>query len=136
MLAAIDGAQEAVCLEIYIFAAGYPGEAVREALVRARQRGARVRVLIDALGSVGLASSFWEPLRAVGGEVRQFNPLALNRLGIRNHGKLLVCDERVAMVGGFNVAPEYDGDGVARGWYDVGLIVGGPLPVQLAATFE
>ena len=55
MLAAINAAQASVCLEMYIFAAGYPGEAFREALVRARQRGVRVRVLIDALGSMGLA---------------------------------------------------------------------------------
>ena len=63
-------------------------------------------------------------------------PLALDRLGIRNHRKLLVCDERVAFFGGFNIASEYDGDGVTRGWCDLGLKVGGPLPVQLAATFE
>jgi cardiolipin synthase len=136
LLAAINGARESVCLETYIFGAGYPGEAVREALVRARQRGARVRVLIDAFGSIGLAAGFWEPLRAAGGEVRQFSSLTLNRLGIRNHRKLLVCDEQVAFVGGFNIAREYDGDGVTRGWWDVGLKVGGPLAEQLAAAFE
>ena len=87
-------------------------------------------------GSIGLAAAFWEPLRAAGGEVRQFNPLDLGPVGIRNHRKLLVCDERVAFVGGFNIAAAYDGDGVTRGWCDLGLRVGGPLPGQLAATFE
>jgi len=136
MLAAIDAAQEAVCLETYIYAADLVGERFREALVRARQRGARVRVLVDAFGSLGLASAFWQPLRAAGGEVRQFNPLALDRLGMRNHRKLLVCDHRVAFVGGFNLASEYDGDGVTRGWLDLGLKVGGQLPGQLAVTFD
>jgi cardiolipin synthase len=136
ILAAIDGARESVCLETYIFAAGYPGEAVREALLRARQRGVQVRVLVDALGSMSLPSGFWDTLRAAGGEVRQFNPLTLRRLGIRNHRKLLVCDEQAAFVGGFNIAPEYDGDGVTHGWWDVGLKTGRPLAVQLAATFE
>ncbi len=136
MLAAIDAAQESVCLEIYTYAADALGRRFREALVRARQRGARVRVLIDALGSIGLAASFWQPLRAAGGEVRQFNPLALERWGIRNHRKLLVCDERVAFVGGFNIASAYDGDGVTSGWCDLGLRVGGLLPGQLAATFD
>ena len=56
--------------------------------------------------------------------------------GIRNHRKLLVCDERVAFVGGFNIASAYDGDGVTSGWCDLGLKVGGQLPGQLAATFE
>jgi cardiolipin synthase A/B len=136
MLAAINAARASVRLEMYIFAAGYPGDAFREALVHARQRGVLVRVLIDALGSMTLPASFWKPLRAAGGEVRYFNPLSLNRLGIRNHRKLLVCDEQVAFVGGFNISPEYEGDGLTQGWYDVGLQVGGTLPVQLAATFE
>jgi cardiolipin synthase len=136
VLAAIDAAQHSICLETYIYAAGQPGLAVRDALVRARQRGVQVRVLIDALGSMGLASSFWKPLRAAGGLVRLFNPLSLNRLGIRDHRKLLVCDDQAAFIGGFNIAPEYDGDGVARGWFDLGLKLGGPLTAQLAAAFS
>jgi cardiolipin synthase len=75
-------------------------------------------------------------LRAAGGEVRRFNPLALDRWGIRNHRKLLVCDERVAFVGGFNITSDYDGDGVTSGWRDLGLKVGGQLPGQLAVSFE
>jgi len=136
LLAAIDAAQESVCLETYIYASDSVGERFREALIRARQRGVRVRVLVDAFGSIGLAAAFWQPLRMAGGEVQQFNPLALDRWGIRNHRKLLVCDERVAFVGGFNIASEYDGDGVTSGWCDLGLKVGGLLPAQLAATFE
>src|SRR5437867_3734445 len=100
MLAAIEAAQSSVCLETYTYAAGPLGERFREALVRARRRGARVRVLYDALGSRGLPGTFFQPLHAAGGEVRQFNPLAVNRLGIRDHRKLLVCDERIAFVGG------------------------------------
>jgi cardiolipin synthase len=136
MLAAIEAARESVCLETYTYTADSLGKRFLDALVRARQRGVRVCVLIDALGSIGLAASFWKPLRAAGGEVRQFNPLALNRFGMRNHRKLLVCDERVAFVGGFNITSEYDGDGVTSGWCDFGLKVGGQLPGQLAATFE
>lgn len=136
MLAAIDAAQESVCLETYIYAADAVGQRFLDALVRSRQRGVRVKVLIDAVGSIGLSGSFWKPLRAAGGEVGLFNPLALYRFGMRNHRKLLVCDERVAFIGGFNIASEYDGDGVTSGWCDLGLKVGGRLPAQLAATFE
>jgi len=135
MLAAIDAAQEEVRLETYIYTASPLGLRFLEALVRAAQRGARVRVLVDALGSVELRDSFWRPLRDAGGEAKFFNPIALKRLGIRNHRKLLVCDD-VAFIGGFNVAPEYEGDGVTRGWRDLGLRLEGPLVDELAASFD
>jgi cardiolipin synthase A/B len=136
MLTAIDRAQESVCLEAYIYAADALGERFREGLVRARQRGVRVRVLVDAFGSIGLPTAFWQPLRAAGGEVRLFNPIALDWLGIRDHRKLLVCDRRIAFIGGFNISSDYDGDGVTRGWHDLGLRLVGQLPEQLAAAFE
>lgn len=136
MLAAIDSAKESVCLESYIFAAGPLGESFLKGLTNAQRRGVRVRVLVDALGSISLPDSFWSPLRAVGGAARFFNPVALNRMGIRNHRKLLVCDEAVAFIGGFNIAAEYEGDGVAHGWRDVGLRLEGALAGQLAASFD
>jgi len=136
MLGAIDAAKGSVRLETYIYAAGPLGERFRDVLVRAQWRGVQVRVLIDALGSYGLPGGFWNPLRDVGGQVRVFNPLSLHRLGIRNHRKLLVCDDFVAFVGGFNIASEYDGDGVSHGWCDVGLRMEGPLGKELGASFD
>jgi cardiolipin synthase len=136
MLEAIEAAQQSVRLETYIFTAGPVGEAFRDALARACRRGTPVRVLVDGLGSWNLLSSFWEPLTVLGGEFRWFNPLALRRLAYRDHRKVLVCDERVAFVGGFNIAPEYAGDGVERGWRDLGLRITGPLAQELARTFD
>jgi cardiolipin synthase A/B len=136
MIAAIEEAKSEVCLETYTFSPGPPGEQFLDALVRARQRRVRVRVLIDALGSYGLPANFFAPLQGVGAEVRLFNPIALNRMSIRNHRKLLVCDDRVAFVGGFNIAPEYQGDGVRCGWCDVGLKIVGALAVRLASSFD
>jgi cardiolipin synthase len=136
MLEAIDRAQKSVLLEVYIFTASPLGEQFRGALIRARRRGAKVRVMVDALGSMGLSASFWNPLVELGGEFRFFNPRILNRFGVRDHRKLLVCDDRVAFVGGFNIAPEYDGDGVTCGWCDIGLRLEGPLVPQLAASFQ
>lgn len=136
LLAAIDEARRSVCLEMYIYSAAGPGLSVRDALTRAAQRGVCVRVLVDALGSFDLRDEFWTPLRAAGGAVRVFNPISLNRLGIRDHRKLLVCDESVAFVGGFNVSPEYLGDGVTRGWCDLGLQVGSGPAKELVAAFD
>lgn len=136
MLAAIDGALATIRLETYIYADDELGRRFRDALVRAAQRGVRVQVLVDAIGSLTLSNEFWLPLRAAGGEARVFNPLALRRAAIRNHRKLLTCDGRVAFIGGFNVARNYEGDGVARGWFDLGLRLEGPLVVELADSFD
>jgi cardiolipin synthase len=136
MLAAIGSAMERVSLEVYIFADCRLGEYFRTALIEAAQRGVQVRVLIDAVGSLELPDYFWHPLQAAGGQVRVFNPITVGRIGIRNHRKLLACDGRVAFIGGFNVAHEYEGDGVTRGWCDVGLRVNGALAAQLEASFD
>jgi cardiolipin synthase len=136
MLKAIDAARQTVVLETYTFSASPLGERFRDALIRARGRGVTVHVLIDGLGSMGLANAFWDPVREAGGEVRVFNPLTLNRVSIRDHRKLLVCDEQVAFVGGFNIAPEYEGDGVSCGWCDLGLRIEGALASELAASFH
>ncbi len=136
MLGAIGAAGKSVDLETYIFAPGPLGLRFVAALTKAVQRGVRVRVLVDALGSADLPGDYWHPLVAAGGEVRQFNPLALRRFGIRNHRKLLVCDGNTAFLGGFNIAPEYEGDGVSSGWCDLGLRVEGELVPALARSFE
>jgi cardiolipin synthase len=136
MLAAIDAARESVCLETYIYAPDELGQRFRDALVKAQRRGVRVRVLYDALGSLSLPGSFFDPLRQVGGEARAFNATLLSRFGVRDHRKILACDGTVAFVGGFNIAAEYDGDGVNRGWCDVGLSVEGSLAAELAASFD
>jgi cardiolipin synthase A/B len=136
MLSAIASARSSVRLETYIFSSGSLGGTFREALVKAQSRGVSVRVLVDAFGSLTLPDDFWTPLREAGGEARFFNPIHLQRFQIRNHRKLLVCDERTAFIGGYNIAPEYEGDGITHGWRDLGLRIEGPLAAELAASFD
>jgi cardiolipin synthase len=136
MLNAIEGARSSVRLETYIYTNDEVGRRFRDVLTRVAQRGVNVRVLVDAIGSLGLSADFWTPLREMGGEVRVFNPLALRRATIRNHRKLLVCDGRLGIIGGFNISKDYEGDGVERGWRDLGLQVEGPLAFQLATSFD
>ncbi len=134
--AMIRRARHSVRMEFYIFAPDHAGQRVSEALIEAARRGVRVQVLVDALGSDLLPAGFWTPLRAAGGEVREFNPIEVRRMPIRNHRKLVVIDELHAGVGGFNVAAEYVGDGVHKGWADLGLGVTGPVAGHLAREFD
>jgi cardiolipin synthase len=136
MLADIAAARTSVRLETYIFSTAGIGVRFRDSLSEAAARGVGVRVLVDGFGSSAVPSSFWQPILDAGGEVRVFNPLRLGMFGIRNHRKLLVCDDAVSYLGGFNIAPEYEGDGVTRGWRDVALRVSGPLSAALGETFD
>ncbi|HXG46818.1 MAG TPA: phospholipase D-like domain-containing protein [Methylomirabilota bacterium] len=136
MIDAIAAAVSSVRLETYIFEEGLVGRALRDALVSACRRGVKVRVLVDALGSRSLPNSFAQPLHEAGGQFQWFNPLNLFRLEYRDHRKILVCDEKVAFIGGFNVADHYLGDGITRGWKDLGLRIEGPLAAELARAFD
>ncbi len=136
MLAAIDAAQKSIRLETYIYSDDLIGREFLAAMLRAQQRGAQVKVLVDGLGSVTLPDKFFSALAAAGGQPRIFNPLALRRMSIRNHRKLLVCDDHVAFIGGFNISQEYNGDGITNGWFDLGLRFEGPLAGELAQSFD
>lgn len=136
MLDAIEAAREFVLLETYIVSDSLIAQKFRGALEKAAQRGVRVRVLVDALGSMTLPTEFWKPLVDAGGEFRWFNPLQVFRLGLRDHRKVLVCDDVIAFIGGFNIAPEYEGDGVLTGWRDLGMSLTGPLVVKLRKAFD
>ncbi|HTQ36916.1 MAG TPA: phospholipase D-like domain-containing protein [Steroidobacteraceae bacterium] len=132
----IDAAVHSVRLETYLLREQGPAVALREALLRARTRGVAVWVLLDAFGSEGVHREFLAPLGEAGAAVAHFNPQRLLRRSFRNHRKLLACDGGHAIVGGFNVGPEYAGDGVTHGWCDTGVYLAGPVVHQLEASFD
>src|SRR5688572_21712042 len=96
MLPVVEAARESIRLEVYIYRLSPIGETVRDALIRACQRGVKVFVMVDALGSISLPEKFWDPFIEAGGKFRWFNPIKLKRLGFRNHRKSLIVDEKIA----------------------------------------
>jgi cardiolipin synthase len=133
---AIDLAQSSICLETFLWEDSEVGHRFRSALAAAARRGARVRLIVDAVGSFGLGRDYFAELVAAGGAIRWFNELRLASFSFRDHRKLLVVDDRLAFVGGCNIAPEYDGDGITVGWRDGGVSVRGPVAAVLAAEFD
>jgi cardiolipin synthase len=136
MLAAITAATKTVRLEMYIYDASPIGDRFRDELVAAARRGLEVRVLIDALGSVTLPFDYWETFIQAGGQFKWFNRLQFNRLGLRDHRKILVCDDEIAFIGGFNIATEYEGNGVTQGWRDLGMVIRSELAVDLSKAVD
>ncbi len=136
MREAILGARKSVRLQMYIFRPNPPGTDYQAALTAAARNGVSVRVQLDALGSRELPDAFWAEFRAAGGEVRQFNTFGSGRYLTRDHRKLCVVDDSIAFVMGFNISPEYDGDGITSGWMDVGVAIQGPAVTALAELFD
>jgi cardiolipin synthase len=132
----IDAARETIRFEFYIYRDSEVGQRFLDALIRAAHRGVEVRVMIDSLGSVSLQEKFFDPLKSAGGQFRWFNPLKLKRLGFRNHRKCVVCDDKIGIVGGFNIGPEYQGDGTTKGWHDLGMLVPASIAKELSLSFD
>ena len=135
-LAAIQSARKDIRLEVYIFSDAEIGCTFRDALTAAAQRGVHVEVLVDGFGSNSLPETFFAPLVAAGGRQKVFNRPRLGRSwALRDHRKMLLVDGAKAFIGGCNVAEEYNGDGVTKGWRDGGVSVIGPVLAALTHEF-
>ena len=107
MLAAIEAAERSVSIVSYIFDNDFAGHDFRDALVRARDRGVEVRVLIDDVGSRYTKPTMVRRLRDAGVPVAAFLPTRVPRLyqyaNLRMHRKILVVDGQVGFTGGMNI---------------------------------
>ncbi len=110
MIAAIEAAEASVALSSYIFRADAAGGGFIDALIRARQRGLPVRVLIDGIGGGYFLSPTYERLKRHDVPVCRFThsplPWRMPFLNLRTHKKILVLDGRVAFTGGLNIGAE------------------------------
>lgn len=60
------------------------------------------------------------------------------RANLRNHRKLLICDNQAAVLGGMNLASEYMGHQGPAGecWRDLSLLVQGPVVDHITRIFK
>lgn len=143
MLDAIAQAKREVLLEMYWISADACGLRFLDALVGAARRGVDVKVVYDSIGSIGITTAFWAPLRRAGGKASEFhavfplrNALTTGALERRDHRKLLVVDGEVGVTGGINLSrqwlPVEDG---GEGWRDDMVAVRGPGAQELRTLF-
>ncbi|WP_404710673.1 phosphatidylserine/phosphatidylglycerophosphate/cardiolipin synthase family protein [Sphingomonas sp. MMS24-J13] len=129
----IDGAQSSLRLLYYIYAADEAGQKVRDALDRALKRGVTVALIVDGFGS-SAPPEFFAGIHADGADVCRFLPKLGRRYLLRNHQKLALADERVAIIGGFNIENDYFDD--KDGWRDLGLRIEGRAAARLVGYFD
>ena len=129
---AIREARREVLLETFIIFEDKVGFELREALIRAAGRGAKVDVLVDGYGTDGLSDAYLEGLTQAGVNFRVFDPRARlfgmrTNLFRRMHRKLVVADGETAFVGGINFSADHLGDYGPQAKQDYAVEVRGPL---------
>jgi cardiolipin synthase A/B len=134
MLAAIEGARRQVLLETYIWKGDEVGERFKKALTDAAARGVDVHVIYDAFANIVVSPRFkrFDPRVKVlrypvyNAGWRFFD---LRHYG-RDHRKILVVDDEVGFVGGYNIGTPY-----ATEWRDTHCRVTGPGVWDLKRAF-
>jgi cardiolipin synthase A/B len=138
MLEAIQQAQSRIVFETYVFKEGGIGDRFLEALLQAAQRGVKVRVIVDPIGSI-LSRDNQDKLETAGIEISWFNPLrfwTLEETNYRTHRKVMVVDGEVAFTGGMGVADQWLGQAQDPDhWRDTQFKIVGPAVRALEASF-
>ncbi|MEX0839928.1 MAG: phospholipase D-like domain-containing protein [Parvibaculum sp.] len=140
MIAAIGSAERSIALSTYIFNNDPAGRRFVDALAAARERGVRVRLLIDGVGSWYSRPSLIPLLEERGIDyarfLHSFMPWQMPYLNMRNHQKIMVVDGRHGFTGGMNIA---EGNVVAaapsKPILDYHFRVEGPVVAHLMHTF-
>lgn len=136
----IDAAKQSIDIEIFILAGDATGQALIGKLARCAQRGVRVRLLLDGVGSFLLSRRHLKPLIEAGGEAAWFIPVLhrplRGRTNLRNHRKLVVVDQEKIWSGGRNLANEYLEDESKTRWHDLSFDLEGPAALDYQTLFE
>ncbi|MDO9369854.1 MAG: cardiolipin synthase B [Sphingopyxis sp.] len=136
ILGLLAGAIRSIDMIMYIFEHDAAGTRVLDAMTAAARRGVRIRAVIDSFGSSDISDGIFKPLRDAGGSVTFFSRRWRSSYLIRNHQKLLLIDETVAVTGGFNIADAYLGSDRTRCWFDLGIVVRGPSIARMTEWFD
>ncbi len=145
-------AQRTLDLQYYIVAHDSTTTLLLDTVLRAAQRGVRVRLLVDDL-NVGSRDS---DLAVLAGhphvEVRLFNPFSQrgpfglpqlldwlgngDRLNRRMHAKLWIADGAVAVLGGRNLGDAYFNASPQRDFADLDVLAAGPVVSEMSRSFD
>ena len=147
-LAMADKAEKSIDLQYFLMKDDTTGDVISTALLRAAERGVRIRFLLDDVFTTASDIKLLSLNKHRNIEVRLFNPISrrglhtLNFIGHfrranrRMHNKSFTVDNAVSIVGGRNLADEYfqlQDDSV---FADFDVFVLGPVVKEISASFD
>jgi cardiolipin synthase len=155
MFEAIASARDYILVESFILEDANAGNrSLSVLLTQAFERGVRIYVLYDAVGSLGTDAKFFESLAAAGISLCAFNPLnpldeRFSGVNQRDHRKIVVVDGLVAFAGGVNFSQAYRiassqarrrglsrQHSIEEGWRDTHIALRGTAARELERLFR
>ena len=147
-LALADLAERSLDMQYYIWDGDTTGRIILDHVMKAADRGVRVRLLVDdpyykANDSVIAALDAHPNV-----EIRLFNSLTnrswsaldfitdFGRVNRRMHNKLMVADNAAAIVGGRNIGDIYYGVNTTANYRDLDVLAVGPVVRDLSGVFD
>ena len=136
----LEGAQQHIHMEYYIYDQDEIGMAIIELLIKKSKEGVEVRFIYDDFGSPGIKKKIEKRMTEAGIEIYPFHKvhfyLLANRINYRNHRKIIVVDGQTAFVGGINVSDKYINNKKGKlYWRDTHLRIDGPGVYYLQYLF-
>ena len=136
----LENATRFIHLQYYIIKDDELFDSIIPILIKQARAGVEVRILCDGMGGRFMRKSKWKNLKDNGVKVGIFFPPVLGRLQLRvnyrNHRKIVVIDNRVGYVGGFNIGREYISKDPKFGhWRDTHLKLQGGSVLSLQIRF-
>jgi putative cardiolipin synthase len=141
-------ATRSIDIQTFIWHNDAAGTLLFDEVMRAAERGVRVRILLDDLNTTGLDPTLALLASQPNLDLRLYNPFAgrsarslgfladFTRLNHRMHNKSFTVDNVVAVVGGRNIADEYFETGAQTGLVDLDVVAIGDAVRQVSAEFD
>lgn len=117
-------AEVSIYIEMYIFEDTLEQFHFFDVLRDKSQKGLRVKLILDAFGSIDLSDITIEKLKKSGVEIR-FQSYLFHRA----HRKIIIIDEKTAFIGGVNI------DNSSSRWNDLVVRIEGMLVKQIVKSF-
>lgn len=150
----IRAARHRIALQTFIFEPDDTGNLILHELLAAAERGVKVQVILDQLFSLDGRKVLAQLDKShVNFEIRVYNPTfneaqtaplefaagivcCFRRFNQRSHNKLLLIDDRIAILGGRNISDHYFDLGEDFNYHDRDALLIGPEALTMRASFD
>jgi len=144
----LEGAEKSVDIQTFLMKPDSAGIAVITALIKAADRGVRIRFLLDDIFTSAPDKYLHAMNEHPNIQIRLFNPISRRGLHLLNfagdfrqanrrmHNKAFTVDNSVSIVGGRNIADEYFQLKDSSNFLDYDVVTIGPVVKDISLSFD